>query len=323
MPHDAADFVIGSSAEQLLANPRTRDAEALLWVPPGDPAVLSAVFPHAPRVRWCHSFFAGVDALRPFVHEHLLPTAGAGTGTKGEPEAKCARGADVVLSNGKGAFSESLAEWVVAAVMHFNKQVPRILRNRIDKKWDKFVMDTVAGKTIGFVGFGHIAQTAARVCRALGMRVLALRRNPEPNALADETLGNDRKLELFERADFVVCVLPGTPATADFCGAAEFSAMKASGVFISIGRGLAVDEEALAAALRNGDIAGAAVDVYKKEPLPSQSPLWACENTLLTSHNADYTVDYFELGWRVWRSNLDGIKLGTGVATPVDKGAGY
>merc|ERR1712048_602225 len=97
---------------------------------------------------------------------------------------------------------------------------------------------------------------------------------------------------------------------------------KKDAVFISIGRGLAVDENALANALLSKHIAGAAVDVFKTEPLPEDSKLWECDNLILTAHNADFTDDYFELGWSVWRSNLDGLRSGTGLVTLVDKRAG-
>ena len=317
-------FLVGNTAAELLALPELAEAEALLFVPPGNPAILGDVFAAAPRVRWCHSFFAGVDALQPFVKAHLqakrvLPAAAGGAEVE----------VDVPLTNGKGAFSDSLAEWVMTAALHFNKQVPRVLANRGARVWDKFVMGTLAGKTIGLVGFGHIGQTTARMAKSgFGMRVIACRRGADaPDAsvggLADHVYGIEERARLFAESDFVVCALPGTAETADFCGAAEFGAMKESGVFISIGRGLAVDEAALAEALLAKRIAGAALDVFKVEPLPQESKLWECDNLVLTAHNADFTEDYFELGWSVWRANLDGIRAGTGVVTPVSKTAGY
>ena len=130
---------------------------------------------------------------------------------------------------------------------------------------------------------------------------------------------------LREARGCVVCTLPGTPQTLDFCGEAEFRAMKPGSVFISCGRGLAVDEDALAAALSDGHIF-AAMDVFKTEPLPKTSPLWDVpfDRLLLTAHNADLTSDYFELGWDVWEANLRGGFLGDDAySTVVDKAAGY
>ena len=193
------------------------------------------------------------------------------------------------------------------------------------------------------------------------MKVAAVRRDPtkEDGGLCDIPLSD--KKELFAQSDFVVCVLPGTPQTLDYCGAEEFAAMKPSAVFISIGRGVCVDEGALAAALQAGKIKGAALDVFKVEPLPETSPLWDCgeppclhclpatapffaqaadakpvfwrsshttrrlaaENLLMTAHNADYTDDYFHLGWEVWVGNFERFAAGESLNTPVDLSSGY
>ena len=118
-------------------------------------------------------------------------------------------------------------------------------------------------------------------------------------------------------------MLPGTAETKHFCSTEEFAAMRPGSIFISMGRGIAVDEAALVEALRAWKIAGAALDVFEQEPLPEASPLWDCDNLLLTAHNADYTEDYFKLGWDVWSSNLDCYLSGRPMATTVDKRAGY
>merc|ERR1711920_249711 len=125
----------------------------------------------------------------------------------------------------------------------------------------------------------------------------------------------DEKLEVFAHGDFVVSALPGTPDTVNFCDQAAFAAMKPSSVFISVGRGTVVDEDALADVLSNGKIAGAALDVFKVEPLPNSSPLWKCKDLLLTAHNADFTEDYFELGWNIWRQNYDAFVKGHDLVT--------
>ena len=202
-----------------------------------------------------------------------------------------------------------------------------------DKKWDKFVMPTLAGKTMGFVGFGHIGQTSARVAKAFGMKIACLRRNKhkgggeaggKDGVLADVVYGPEDKFKLLAESDFVVSVLPGTPETFDFFGAAEFDAMKTDATFISVGRGLVVDEDALARALQARSIGGAALDVFKTEPLPETSPLWDCgEKLLMTAHNADYTEDYFALGWDVWRQNWVSLRDDGVPTTPVDTAAGY
>lgn len=287
---------------------------ALLWIPPASPAELVAAWPKlAPSVGWFHSFSAGVDTLAPFF-------AASGLG---------APGSRVLVTNGKGAFSESLAEYTLWAMLHHAKRAERCQANKADRAWDKFVMPQLRGKTVGFVGFGHIATTTAPLCRALGMRVLALRSSDAPHALADETLtsrgpaGGANKRRVFAEAHYVVCTLPGTAATRHFCDAAAFSAMRRDSVLISLGRGSAVDEAALASALAAGEIAGAACDVFEQEPLPPTSPLWSSPNLLLTPHNADYEEAYFELGWAVWRRNLESWLAGRPMDTQIDPARGY
>lgn len=305
---DGVEFIVANTLTDFQASPSLPSTQALMFIATGgDAALMSPLLEACPEVKWCHSLFAGVDTLAPFIAEKLASS-------------------DVPLTNGKGAFSDSLAEYVLAAALHFNKKVPELLANRAAKNWDKFVMPTLAGKTMGFVGFGHIGQTTAAVAKAFGMNIMALRRHPAKageGGLADVTLGPADKLRLFEESDFVVSVLPGTPETANFCGTAEFAAMKESAVFISVGRGMVVDEDALAEALSTKSIAGAALDVFKVEPLPEASALWQQENLLLTAHNADYTDDYFALGWKIWRDNYDAVAAGTPLPTLVDTATGY
>jgi len=260
----------------------------------GDPKLLVLLFDACPGIRWVHSLFAGVDVLSPFIKQRLLTSS-------------------VPLTNGRGAYSESLAEYVIAVALYFNKHIPACQANRANKRWDKFVMPVLRGKTIGFVGYGHIGQTCARLAKAFGMRVLALRSDPGKESwlgnltrssgvgpFADAVYGLVARL--FREADFVVSVLPGTPDTVDCCGRAEFATMKEDSVFISVGRGSVVDEV---------------------EPLPEDSPLWDCQNLLLTAHNADFTEDYFSLGWSIWRENFDACSSGRPLVTLVDKSAGY
>jgi len=291
-----------------------KEISAIVWISPGNVKCLEELVTSCP-ITWLHSFSAGVDHIGPFIKQYL-------------------QGTDIVLTNGRGAFSNSLAEYVMAGALYFNKQWARSQENKRLKKWDKFVMPQLDGKTMGFVGFGHIAKVTAKIAKhGFNMKVIALRRNPnkdDHDGLVETTFGYENKLELFKQSDFVVCVLPGTPETQDFVSKAEFAAMKSDSVFISIGRGAAVDEAALLDALNTGSIAGAALDVFKQEPMPPENPLWEAPNLHITAHNADLTHDYFELGWEIWRKNLDAFKSGkhardggAAMYTPVDKAAGY
>ncbi|CAK8994662.1 D-3-phosphoglycerate dehydrogenase (PGDH) [Durusdinium trenchii] len=198
----------------------------------GRAEVISELWPHV-KVKWIHCLSAGVDTLVPVLK--TLPGA-----------------LETPLTNAKGAFSRSLAEYSVAAMMYFNKQIPRLQalgrrstdqgtvdvrgamrRVAIECATKRSMGRTVDaeelyGKTCGFVGFGDIAQTTAKLCRALGMRVLGWRnRRGLPGELADAMFyagdGPQAKEEVFKQSDFVICSLPGGEATYHACGAADFA----------------------------------------------------------------------------------------------------
>jgi len=244
----------------------------------GTPEVIGRLWPQLKALRWIHCLSAGVDSLLP-----VLKSLG--------PEAMA-----VQVTNTKGAFSRSLAEYAVAVMMHFNKQITRLQANRVSRTWEKFVMNEVHGMTCGFIGFSDIGQHTARLCRALGMRVLAWRNRKGPgNELADlVSYASDprAKVEIFEKSDFVICSLPGGESTYHACGAGDFAVMKPTAVFISLGRGSCVDEAALVEVLKNKKILGAALDVFEKEPLSQESPLWDMENVLLSAHNVHIAPTY-------------------------------
>ena len=171
-------------------------------------------------------------------------------------------------------------------------------------------MNTLRGATVGFLGYGDIAKRTARLCQAFGMKICALKR----------TITKDDTVELGEnvwsstdeggiktftsRSDFIVCSLPSTPQTKNFCDQNFYSQMKTSAIFISVGRGTVVDEMALIKALESRAIAGAALDVFQVEPLPPDSSLWSFRNCLISSHNADWTETYFEDSVGIFLDNL-------------------
>eukprot|EP00931_Biecheleriopsis_adriatica_P094723 TRINITY_DN68352_c0_g1_i1.p1 TRINITY_DN68352_c0_g1~~TRINITY_DN68352_c0_g1_i1.p1 ORF type:complete len:340 (+),score=65.40 TRINITY_DN68352_c0_g1_i1:63-1082(+) len=290
-----ASCICGNNLEDFKGSPQLPEIDAIILAvfAGGQPSVIADIWPLCPNVRWIHSMAAGVDTLVPVINS--LP-----------------RGPEVPVTNAKGAFSSSLAEYALAAMLHFNKQIPRLQSNRTTKTWDRFIMGELRGQTVGFIGFGDIAQTTARLCKAFGMQVMALRnsRGQPGNELADvvcyasDAPDGKAKEEVFRQSDYVICTLPGGPATYHACGASEFAVMKTSAVFISMGRGSCVDEAALVDVLKGGKIAGAALDVFEKEPLAPESPLWHCDNLLLSPHNADLTETYMKLAWDVFLKRL-------------------
>jgi phosphoglycerate dehydrogenase-like enzyme len=293
-------FVVGSRPSDFDTQ---REPDAIL-VCSSDRSVLEALFHRAPRLRWVHSRSAGLDAV-------LFPALVE---------------SDVVLTNGRGVFSRSLAEFVVGAVLFFAKDFRRLVESQRRAAWEPFEPADVAGRTLGIVGYGDIGRAVAERARVLGMRILALRRRPErsrQDPLVDETLPPEALVDLMRRADDVVVAMPLTPESRGFVGPAAIGAMKETAVLINVGRGPVVDEAALVRALTACRIRGAALDVFEIEPLPAGHALWSLENVLLSPHCADNTPGWLEAAMRCFLRNLGRFRRGEGLENVVDKSLGY
>lgn len=315
----------------VLARPRDGGLEALAGLPPevrvvrgDDPsAFASASAPDAilvaahgrvllepvwrlasSGVRWVHSRWAGLENL-------LFPALVE---------------SDVVLTNGRGCFSDSLAEFVMAAVLFFAKDLRRMRRSQQEGRYDPFDVEWVRGKTLGVLGFGDIGRAAASRARAFGMRIVALRRRvpaAEADPLVDELLPPERKQDLMARSDYLLVATPLTGATRGIVGEAELSAMKTTAVLINVGRGPCVDEQALVSALEAGRIRGAALDVFAQEPLPPGHPFYRLDNVLLSPHCADHVPGWIDDAMALFMDNLERFRDGRPLRNVVDKRAGY
>lgn len=270
----------------------------------GGRALLEPVWPMTPGVRWVHSRWAGIEGL-------LFPALIE---------------SDAILTNGRGSFSDSLAEFVMAAVLFFAKDLRRMRKSQAEGRWDPFDPAWVRGKTLGIIGYGDIGRAAARRAHAFGMKVIGLRRRPEQSAgdpLLDELLPLARRLELMRRSDYVVLATPLTPDTRGLVGAAEIAAMKPTGVLVNVGRGPCLDEAALVQALEAGRIRGAALDVFEKEPLPAGHAFYRLDNVLLSPHCADHLPGWLEDAMALFLDNLQRFRVGQPLLNVVDKRAGY
>jgi len=174
------------------------------------------------------------------------------------------------------------------------------------------------------VGYGDIGRAIAERARPLGMRVLALRRSaPGTDPLADEFVAPERLPDLMARSDYVAVALPLTSETRRFVDRRAIAAMKPSAVFVNVGRGPVVDEEALIEALEAKRLRGAALDVFVNEPLPSGHPFYRMENVLLSAHCADHTRTWRDDAVRLFLDNLSRFRSGTPLRNVVDKTRGY
>ena len=267
------------------------DPAALLWWF-GDAKVLDRILlePVGSRVAWIHSGSAGV--------EHIL--AGAPT-VKTHP---------APLTNARGAFSSSLGEWALFGMMWFAKKVARMRDAHREGRWMRESVGVLSGKTCAIVGYGDIGRAVAVRAKAFGMRVVALRRNPERYKEGDEMVDEMAALGEIRRVaaegDFVVLALPHTSETEGMFSRDVIAAMKPNATLVNVGRGAVVDEEALIEALREGRIKGAALDVTATEPLPEGHPLYDLEEkALLSFHCADLTEDYYELSFATFEKHLE------------------
>jgi D-2-hydroxyacid dehydrogenase (NADP+) len=192
-----------------------------------------------------------------------------------------------------------MAESLLGMMLLLNRKLGVALAAQAEHRWDRSPFSScrrLHGQVALIIGFGAIGQHCGRLLSALGMVVHGLRRRAAaPGPVAVRSFTSEQRHEALALADHVVCALPGDTGTHHFLDAAAFAAMKPSASVYNIGRGNAIDPEALAAALREGRIAGAFLDVAPEEPLPASSPLWTAPNLYLTPHAAAISADYLDL----------------------------
>lgn len=257
----------------------------------------------APGLRWVQAMSAGVD--------HLL---GIGLEERGV-RLTCSR-----------IHSVQISEYVLTMLLALTKRLPDFLRAQSERRRLRIELDEVYEKTLGIVGLGVIGGRIAEIGKFLGMRVVACRRRADVTGgdkRVDRWFPADRLTEMLPECDYVVLAVPGTAGTRQLIGHPELSAMKPSAYLINIARGSVVDEPALVEALTEQRIAGAALDVFAREPLPDDSPLWDLPNVILTPHLAGLTARYNERAVDLFIENLRRFQSGDSLINEVDYAAGY
>ncbi|HUE97369.1 MAG TPA: D-2-hydroxyacid dehydrogenase [Longimicrobiaceae bacterium] len=241
------------------------------------------------------------------------------------------RESEVLLTNSAGIHAEPMADTILAAILYFARGLDLAVRGQAEQRWanDEFsAPDTpvheIAGATVGVVGFGGIGQAVARRAKALGMQVLAFNRSGRSDGADVEVLAGEVGLErLLRESRYLVLALPRTADTEDFLDRGRLDTLRGDAVVINVGRGELLDEEALTDALRRGRIRGAALDVFRAEPLPSDSPLWALPNLLITPHVSATTDRFWRREVDLITENLARYERGDPLLNVVAKHAGY
>jgi phosphoglycerate dehydrogenase-like enzyme len=193
-------------------------------------------------------------------------------------------------------------------------------RDQRARRWDHYAVRELAGQRLLVVGLGHIGREVARSARALGMHVTGVRRRPDDTDLqwVDHTAATAELADLVPQADAVVLALPATARTERLFTADLIDALPPHAVLVNVGRGTTLDEAALVAALREGRLAGAGLDVTETEPLPADSPLWDLENVLLSPHTAALSTKENERIVDLFCDNLRRFQAGEPLRNLVD-----
>ena len=268
---------------------------------------LAQLLTQIPSIEWVHSRSAGLD----YITSPVLASS------------------NVLVTNAKGSFSSTLAEYTMMAIAYFAKDLPRLLKQKNDKNWEKYSVEEIRCKTLGIVGYGDIGLACAKLAKAYGMTVKALRRNPQnsnDDPFCDEVYANDKASlhRIMRESDYILCAAPLTPETKGLFDKEAFDNAKENSVFINVGRGPIVDEDALISALKNGRLKGAALDVFATEPLPTDSELWVLDNVLMSPHNMDQTDTFMHEATEFFvEVNLPRFMRNEVLLNPVDKVAGY
>jgi phosphoglycerate dehydrogenase-like enzyme len=279
----------------------------------------------APNLKWVQVHMAGVNAL----YDHPIYANSA-----------------IALTTASGVHAATVAEYAITALLGLAHRLPRMVEWQgrgtwppDEQRWPLFVPTAVRGATLGVIGYGSIGRELARIARtAFAMSVLACKREPARRAdpgycppgtgdpegvLPDEWFSPERVSELLARSDVVVMCAPLTRDTHHMIGARELRAMKPTAYFINVGRGASVDEMALAQALAERRIAGAAVDVFAQEPPPAGHPLYKVDNVIVSPHVSGFVASYDNDCCTLFVENLRRYLDGAPLLNLVDRAQGY
>lgn len=215
-----------------------------------------------PGLRWIHIASAGIDSL----------------------DSATLHAPGVTLTNAAGVHAASIAEWTVGCMLALEKDLPGLLEQQRERRWEKVVRPELEGQTVVILGAGHIAREIARRLRPFGVRLRALRRSASPVAEFDEVGSVTELRTRIEDADWLILAVPLTPETRGLVDPSVLGCLPAGACVVNVSRGEILDEDALVDALRHRRLGGAILDVFEREPLPRDHPLWSLERVIVLPH---------------------------------------
>jgi phosphoglycerate dehydrogenase-like enzyme len=279
----------------------------IVTMSPAETDVLPDIINSNKNLKWVHSMFAGVDK---FVNRNELYDNDS-----------------ITLTNAKGAYANSLAEFSMFSMLYFSFNAPIFLTAFAEKRWVTPMSTTLRGKTLSIVGYGlNGIAIAQRAKLGFDMKVIGVKKdlvNVKGKEYVDEVIGIEGLDAALSKSDYIVSMLPHTKETINLFSMDKFQKMKKTAIFINLGRGTSVVEDDLIQALKEKTIHGAVLDVFCVEPLPKDSGFYGLDNVFISCHSADNTDEYFKEGVDVLLNNLEAYLKGDKLVTIVDKKKGY
>jgi phosphoglycerate dehydrogenase-like enzyme len=258
------------------------------------PAILAC-----PSLTWISVGGAGIDHLIPWDPSRLTVTNAAGVG------------------------AETMAQYALAAILHFTLGLPRFEALKRERRWTDEKVASVKGLTLAILGLGKTGQAVAPLAKTLGMRVIGIRATPIETPHVERVEDTERLGDVLGEADVVLVCLPLTAKTRHLLDEAQFAAMKRGAVLIDVSRGGIVRHAALIESLREGRLKGAALDVFEREPLPPESPLWNMPNVIITPHCSSVYDGWERRSIEMFCDNVERWRRGEKRHNIVDPCRGY
>ena len=265
-------------------------------------SISEADFPKAGSLRWVHQPHAGVEGF-------MYPAFKA---------------SDVVLTNCRRLYGRQISEHAFALLLSLTRSIPAQLEFMKRKHWERVPCIELAGMTMGILGLGGIGRAVAARAKAFEFNVIAV--DPESMEKPDTVtqLGKlDWLPEMMAQSNVVMVCCPSTPETHKLLSHEQFNLLPDGSYLVNVSRGRIVDEDALIAALRNGKLAAAGLDVTYVEPCPPDSPLWTEPNVILTGHSAGASQHIRARAMQLFVENLHRYVKGEPLENVVDKQKGY
>jgi phosphoglycerate dehydrogenase-like enzyme len=253
------------------------------------------------RLKWIQWGYTGLDRLRPF--ESLWK--------------------QLLITNSKGIMAETIADYVILVIQLLHRQFLRVMKNQMNKVWERWPFDNPRGKTLGIVGLGSIGREVARKAKFFRMKVIGLVKRPISLDNVDSIFVQTELRGFLGKSDIVVLCAPLTPETKGLVGEETLRWMKPKSYLVNVARGKIVDEEALVKAIKSGHLAGAALDAFAQEPLSPESELWSLDNVIITPHLAGLFRDYPERVLDLFCENLERFLEGKDLINVLETGRGY